>query len=250
MDNIAYKRFFEQELARTAVDECLDTLRKDDWAKLQSYQGRNDASAKTFFFIVYRHCLEDYYRKLFGRCEPPAWVKRLGAFWATLYKQLCCQSISEPELLVLYHQQFEDTYIKESINVIHNNDPKCLTRGKKPKIESLSNLNNANNEEHYVDAESPEDKDQAQIFEQTLYALQLWLQGESSNKLNIKHTLAQLNTLKLNDETIFLLRMVYQEGVKIPTAAKLAKIEAHTARRRINDALAKISACFNSIGIT
>ncbi|MFW8590881.1 hypothetical protein ACOI22_08780 [Glaciecola sp. 2405UD65-10] len=248
MDNIAAKRFFDAELARTAVDECLDLMRQDNWAKLNAYEGRNSASAKTFFFIVYRRCLEDYYRKVFGRCEPPAWTKQLGEFWVRLYKQLCCQGASVTTLINAYKECFSSDYVQKSISTIRQKDPKCHTRGKQIVAKSIevNEQSDSTIDSSNIEVSSTNDADtlHATIFEQSLNAIHLWLGENLPESHDATQLLNKLNELELDIESKLLLRLVYQEGLKIPAAAAFIQIEAYTARRRIKDALAAIKTCF------
>ena len=41
MENIAYKRFYEHDIADSAFNYCLDELGKNNWAKLNKYNGKN-----------------------------------------------------------------------------------------------------------------------------------------------------------------------------------------------------------------
>lgn len=249
MDNIAAKRFFDAELARTAVDECLDAMKQDNWAKLNAYEGRNSASAKTYFFIVYRRCLEDYYRKVFGRCEPPAWAKQLGEFWVTLYKQLCCQGASLATLINAYKERFSSDYVQKSISTIRQKDPKCHTRGKQIVAKSLepNEANDSGADSSSIEMPSTNDAVMlhSTIFEQSLNAIHLWLGESLADSDDATQLLGKLNELKLDVESKLLLRLVYQEGLKVPAAADFVGMEAYTARRRIKDALAAIKTCFN-----
>lgn len=247
MDHVAQKRFIDNELAREAVDSSLEAMGKNNWAKLNQFDGRNQASAKTYFFIVFRRCLEDHYRKLFGRCEPPVWVKKLGQFWSTLYKQVCCQQISHNHLLVQYHDRLDLDEIQNAVRTIKSKDPKCLTRGKRVSVENAQDIENigALSESNDIDYQSHK-----QVFEQVLSGLHTWLSKEPATSEQSQHLLDLLTQLNLPDESVVLLRLIYQEGLKVPQAAELIGIPPHTARRRKNDALSKITDCFKQAGIT
>lgn len=252
MDNIAQKRFFDAELASAAVDATLDSLQKNNWEKLRKYEGRNAASARTFFFIVFRRSLEDHYRTLFGRCEPPKWAKLLGSFWSTLYKQLCCQGIEEQALLVTYHNSYDDHIIAKAIATIKQKDPKCLTRGKRVKTQSIDDDHNDTLTDYeQISSEasiSVEEQDEI-TYEHIVHALHLWLSGDGAkpdqNEWQSQTVLAALRNLELDTTSILLLRLVFQENLKVPAAAKFVGIPEHTARRRVKEAKEKIAACFD-----
>jgi len=252
MQRIAKKRFFDTEMARTAVDKTIDALSENEWAKLNKYEGRNSASARTYFFVVFRRCLEDQYRSHFGRCEPPKWVKLLGQFWVTLYKQLCCQSVDQTALLLEYHEDFDEAEVKGAISTIKQKDPKCESRGKRVQMQSLDQAKNS--EQH--SALTPKTSiNQVQEslqtnYEDAVHALHLWLKGSACEEANSQALLSQLGALNIDKASLGLLRLVYQEGMKLPEAAKLARIPEHTARRRVNDAKRKIADCFAALGIS
>lgn len=247
MDHVAQKRFFDSELAREAVDSSLEAMRNNDWAKLNQFEGRNQASAKTFFFIVFRRCLEDHYRKLFGRCEPPVWVKKLGQFWSTLYKQVCCQQIAHNQLLVQYHHRQSEEEVQSAVQTIKSKDPKCLTRGKKISVENVEDIDNT---AAFSEGNDIVYQQQKQAFEQVLNGLHIWLSKEPATSEQSQYLLDLLTQLSLPDESVVLLRLIYQEGFKVPQAAELIGIPPHTARRRKNDALSQITECFRQAGIT
>ena len=82
LDKLAFKQFSDEIIAQEVVSVILKQWQDSDWAKLDKYQRRNSASPKTFLYSVFKNTLIDEYRKRYGRCEPPVWVKQLGDFWS------------------------------------------------------------------------------------------------------------------------------------------------------------------------
>lgn len=247
MEKIAYKRFYDQNLADEAFNECLDKLRENNWAKLQKYTGENNASPKTFFANVYTNLIEDFARSKLGRCTAPTWLERLGRSWKTLFKQLCCEN-KEPESLVVIHKTQggdEDNY-RDMIYAITQKIPNCGTKGKARIRVSIDDSDEetpieipTGNPSEGLDHDIVQDE-----FEDIMHAIKLWLSGEEIQKSNSHDLLKDLQALNLSDEVIVLFRCIYHEQMKLPAAAEFIGIKAHTARRRLNETLVLINQVF------
>lgn len=267
MEVIAYKRFYDELLAQEAFLYCTDKLREGDFKKLKQYTGQNGASQKTFFCRVYRNLVEDFAKSKLGACTPPTWIERLGSFWKKLFKQLCCHSVDKEKIVakpeVFYideNAESEDELIfpedlSSAIDIIKLKDPKCLTRGKKTVSASLDDEENAHvaNE---LTSESLEGDIDASEFEKVLHALTIWLKQDQNIDCSENQLLQDLQKIQFSksvdehNRIIVLLRLHFQEQMKLPAAAEIVGMEAHTARRRKDTALELIQSVFVKNGIS
>lgn len=249
MEKIAYKRFYEQNLADEAFNICLDKLSENDWAKLKKYTGENKASPKTFFMNVYTNLVEDFARSKMGRCTAPTWLERLGRSWNELFKRLCCES-KEPEALVVNYvtEGGDANDLRSMIYTIKQKIPSCGIKGKVRVRVSIDDTEN----ESPIELPTGEinnglDEDIVQNeFDEVMHAIRLWLSGEETSKSSSNNLLNDLRALALDDEVIVLFRCIYQEQMKLPAAAEFIGIKAHTARRRVNDTLTVINQVFKN----
>lgn len=252
MEKIAYRRFYEQNLADEAFNICLDKLRENDWAKLNQYTGENNATPKTFFMNVYTNVLEDFARTKMGRCTAPSWVSQLGRIWNEVFKLLCCKN-KEPEALVVNFVSAggDSDDIRNMIYTIKQKIPSCGIKGRMSTQLSTDGDDDAPMEVSSAMVNESIDNDIEQDeFENVIHALSLWLDGSVTNKKNSNKLLNDLHGLALSDETVILLRCIYQQQMKLPAAAELVGIKAHTARRRVNEAQEQINQILknNNIG--
>ena len=245
---LAYRQFYDEELAKDAVANILLKWMETNWASLNKFEGRNSASPKTYLVTAFKSRLIDEHRKLFGRCMPPVWVARLGNFWTKIHKQLCCEQKDPVHIISIHQETNSEDEILRIIDVIKEKDSKCLTqsRGNKVSIHGMS--------EDMPDMEfkspSVEDEVDTGYYNDVINALTQWL---SKSPIQVegdcKDLFRGLNDLSLDDEVVVLLRLVYQEGYSVPNAADFIRMKPHTARRRINDAVESIGAVFSTLKI-
>jgi sulfur relay (sulfurtransferase) DsrC/TusE family protein len=142
-----------------------------------------------------------------------------------------------------------------AIESIKHKDPQCTSRGKKTVATSLDNEDNT-----HIHSELATDSLESDIsrsdFELVLQVLNLWLKQDESIQSSSNSFLVDLQQLTFAKTTeehnriIVLLRLHFQEQMKLPAAAKLIGMEVHTARRRKDDALKSIQSVFINNNIT
>lgn len=250
MENIAYKRFYEHDIADSAFNYCLDELGKNNWAKLNKYNGKNGASPRTFFTCVYTRLVEDYARTELGRCTAPTWLNKLGQTWKKVFTLLCTHGKTPDVVISNFDSDIINTNdILTIINTIKNKIPDCGIKGKRPVKLALENDDDNITEVTSALSTSRIDTEiEKKEFNNIIKALFCWVTGktitphninESSNSLQV-----ELRSLALDDETVVLFRCVFQENMSLPDAAKFIGMEAHTARRRRAETLSKIKQIF------
>jgi len=258
MESIAYKRFYDQELADAAFNYCLDKLSKNNWAKLNQYSGKNSASPTTFFARVYTNLVEDYARTELGRCDAPSWLKKLGQTWKKVFTLLCCHGKSTDVVLDVVTSDFNSNTINTKtsseanteteniltiINTIKNEIPDCGIQGKRTTKVALDD-DDENSPEVAIALSTPHTSVEIEKneFYSIIKALFGWSASENKTKnLATSNALQlELRSLALDDEIIVLFRCMFQENMSLPDAAKFVGIKAHTARRKRADIFSKI----------
>lgn len=248
MEHIAYKRFYEHDIADAAFNYCLDELTKNNWARLNNYNGKNGASPKTFFTCVYTRLVEDYARIELGRCAAPSWLNKLGQTWKKVFTLLCTHGKTPDVVLSNFDSDINNTNdILTIINTIKHKIPDCGIKGKRTvklaleaEDDNITEINSALSTSR-IDAEIEQNE-----FNYIMNALLGWLTGKNTtNNLETSNVLElELRSLTLDDETIVLFRCIFQENMSLPDAAKFVGMEAHTARRRRAETFAKIKEIF------
>lgn len=245
---LAYRQFYDEELAKDAVANILLKWMETNWASLKKYEGRHNASVKTFIISVFNNRLVDEHRKVYGRCVPPMWVKRMGVKWEKIYKQLCCEKKDPTHIVSIHQETSSEDEILHVIDVIKEKDPKCLTRGRKVSV-SMHGMSYDTPDMEFKSISVEEEVETSYYFD-VVDALTLWLsESKRQDEVAIKDLFSCLNNLSLADEVIVLLRLVYQEGYTVPDAADFIGMKRHTARRRINEAVITIRSIFSKLKI-
>ncbi|MDR2548697.1 MAG: hypothetical protein LBD10_00575 [Desulfobulbus sp.] len=95
VNRLAARRFPQGAVAEEAALFVMDGLARDDWRRLRAFAGRSTLT--TYIVALTLRLLEDFARKRFGRSNPPAWIRRLGGIWLTLFRLLCLERLAPGE---------------------------------------------------------------------------------------------------------------------------------------------------------
>ncbi|WP_028317141.1 hypothetical protein [Desulfobulbus elongatus] len=99
INRLAARRFPHGTLAEEAALFVMNGLARDDWRRLRAFGGR--AQLTTYIVALSLRLLEDFARSRFGRTRPPAWIRRLGGIWLTLFRLLCLERLSPGEAVAV-----------------------------------------------------------------------------------------------------------------------------------------------------
>lgn len=141
-DQLAKKRFWDENLADEAFIWILDKLKADDWARLASFNGH--AQPATFLHTVFLRLLEDFSRHKFGYPRPKTWLKNLGDFWVQIWKRLCLER-EPPEQIKMSLGEGDDVReleIKQIMVTIKAKEPDCAQQ------EGLTTIGGADGDIH------------------------------------------------------------------------------------------------------
>ena len=251
IDQLALRRFTQQGLAEEASAYVLDKLSADNWARCQSYTGK--AKPETFVITVINHLLEEFSRSRFGRPRPPEWLKREGELWVRIWKMLCLERQPMPSIADQLSHAAE-----RAAEFVHS-----IMRTIKGRIPSCGQ----SHREIAADEEVPESVygtehtfesalDQHQLEDTLLLVHELLLGDFCPSKNTMQHTNTpeqwqQLRSqLALSDEECLLLKMVYQQGLKLKLVARALDMPDYQPGRLLKQLHQRIADCFRESGIT
>ena len=212
LEHNAKKRFaFDEQRADTAFNDVLEILERDDWARLRKYKG--EAAPLTFLTSVFASALDDYSRKVFGRCRPVKWVTALDALFeqitqelkiaSTLFKIYCCHEKSLSEALAQLGDDIKAKIAEPLDNFVHElkHDKKCLEWRSSTKI--LSNQ---------YSHESISDDDSEVLAQEFEHLIAILFNPEAGKHVNNTQLQQFQRALALTPDELMIIRLKYQKN--------------------------------------
>lgn len=253
---VARRRFVDPVLAEEAYTAAFDRLVADNWSALGTYTGKSNPGS--YLVTVFSNLLEDFSRSRFGRVRPPAWLSRLGSLWKRVFELLCLER-REPETVVDHvsaRETLDADEVRRMIREIRAGVPSCGERtgafaeeGGMAEIDSTSTAQDA-----------PETTlDRADVH-QLLSVLGSLLDDQrrpdasGDAAADAGDYWQRWSTLRkriqLDAEERLVLRMVYQDGVKVARAARAINQPEHQVRRMLKRTLAKLRQRLEEAGLS
>jgi hypothetical protein len=240
IDRLALKRFGQPGLAEEAAAYALERLTEDEWAICRHYSGLS--RPEHYLLTVLNNLFEAFSRHRFGRLRPPVWMQREGELWVQIWKKICLERQPIPSVLDQLANTLTHTrdFLGNIVTVIKARLPMC---GSSQREIAAENSDDANDYDDVVEHEEPPAQLQHQHLEETLFVLQQLFLADNcpsdrvmDNSVELCHLNAgqieQLHTsLKLTAEERLLLKMVYQEGMKLKLVAKALGMPAYQPGR-------------------
>lgn len=91
-DAIAHRIFWNEEIARQVSDNIMKKLKENNWSKLSGFQGVG--SPEGYFKKVFHTQAQDFFKAMYGSCQPKTWMRNAGVMMVALFRKLCCEKIS------------------------------------------------------------------------------------------------------------------------------------------------------------
>jgi hypothetical protein len=235
LDTLALHRFGQPGLAEEASTYVIERLSADNWAMCHSYSGR--AKPQTYLNALSQNLLEEFARKRFGRPRPPEWLKREGELWVRLWKMVCLERQDVPSVIDKLCQSLErqQALVKHAITTIKARLPWCGDSAREIPTECLCKTEEDpypeiidRDIEQQLDAHEWEEALQllfsSLLNSEMLNADESVSVGRPSNTLNPpqpnRDQVERLRSLlALTSEEQLLLKLVYQEGLKLKAVA-------------------------------
>lgn len=260
LDRLANSRFGQPGLAEEASTYVIDRLSENDWSRCRSYSGQS--RPETFVQVLATNLLEEFARKRFGRPRPPAWLQREGELWVRLWKMVCLERQLAPSVIerLCSREQRAPSFIQQAITVIKARLPWCGDSAREIPTSCLIPEVDDHLSPEQVDLSTEQRLDQAQ-WEDALLIIHHLLDsaGRPSTPPVNSETTSQAITpataqrlqqrLNLDDQERLLLKMVYQDGLKLNAVAQALHIPPYQPGRLLKRLHQRIGTAMQACGI-
>lgn len=245
INRLAGRRFSQETLAEEAALFVMDKLAEEDWRRLRAFTGRSTLG--TYIGALTLRLLEDFARQRFGRLKPPAWVRRLGGIWETLFRLLCMERIA-PDAAVaqLTERQSCATAIAEQAAYqMLGEIPSCGShRGEQVELA----------EDLPLDAEEglsqPEEQLETTEREQCLSVLGRILFAEEESTIDAPRLERLLAArIKLESRERLLLKLCFRDGLAVAEAGRMLGWNQNQAHGRLRRLLERLRQDFAEAGL-
>ena len=265
LDRLACKRFGEGGLAEEAGAYVIDKLAENDWAALQSYKGQSNPN--TYLHTLAGNFIEEFSRKRFGRPRPPEWVKREGDLWTRIWKLVCLERRMPQTVVDLccIGEIREPASIRRIIQTLKARIPWCGESAREIGSQPIGDDDSEVAPEQLIpEYMTPDASIETDHFRGTLHMLSTLFSDEvtpatientavkaqaAENDSNVAGVRNLGDHLQLSDLEWVLLRMVYQDGMKLNAVASLLGLKAHEPGRILKRTLEKIADTLSVLGI-
>jgi RNA polymerase sigma factor (sigma-70 family) len=270
LDKLTKRRFGEGGLAEEASSYVIEKLSVDNWKVFDSFKGQS--KPQTFLHSLASNLIEEFSRKRFGRPRPPEWLKRQGNLWVSVWRMLCLERRLPESIvdLLCAEQLREPNSVRTVMQTIKAKVPSCgqSIREQSSKT-SVSDDENFAPEDLISSFNTPEAQIENDHFAQVLEMISNLLNGPQFSKsitsetvknssINAKQAVddGSLNkakalgdALQLEDQEWIILRMVYQDGIKLKIVAQTLGLKDYEPGRIVKRTLQKIRTALVSLGI-
>ncbi|MEO5351836.1 MAG: hypothetical protein H7835_01300 [Magnetococcus sp. XQGC-1] len=259
LETLALRRFSDANLADEAMLFTQEAMARNDWAPLRAYEGRSEASFATFFSQIAWRMLEDFARSRFGRVHVPQWVTAQGAFLEEVYRLLCLERMTAEQVVEFLRTTVpggrSEVTIWAAIRTILKQVTDCgkhSTAEVSTENELLDDLAGPGTTLHRL---SPEDLKILQQREEVLTALHRFLTsdappavaGGQAGEAVLERIRKVLN---LSSEERLLLKLIYQDGLEVESAARMLGLNGNQFYGRQRRLLARIRKAMEEAGLT
>ena len=263
LDHLAARRFGSGGLAEEASAYVIDKLSESEWAALKSYKGQS--SPQSYLHTLAGNFIEEFSRKRFGRPRPPEWVKREGELWTRVWKWVCLERRLPQAVVDLCCDGDLPAMIRKIIQTLKARIPWCGESAREIASNPIADDDGELSPEQLIpEYMTPESSIESEHFRDSMLMLSTLLQDEiTPATIDKAATRAQAildapdtkkigglgDRLQLSDLEWVLLRMVYQDGVKLKAAAGYLGLKAHEPGRIMKQTLDKVADAMAELGV-
>lgn len=251
IDKLAGRRFRDNNIALEAAQFVLEKLGENEWERVR--QLRDQGALRAYLASVIRRLLEDFARSRFGRrARVPEWIRSLGFLWEKIYRLLCLEGHSRQDVLEILRDSApggrDDHVIRDAVSVIRRKVPDC---GHPTEPGERTGLDAGHATVRAQEQVSSDDSTRMEIIASIYNAL---LQPDEpppaadiAGELEAIERLRQL--LNLSSEERLILRMVYEDGLKVTEAGRLLGIGSHAIHGRLRRLMTRIRQACEAAGV-
>ncbi|MEO5347260.1 MAG: hypothetical protein H7834_12925 [Magnetococcus sp. YQC-9] len=247
------RRFPDPLLAEEAFNDALDRLSAEDWGLLRSF--RAESSPGTYLVAVFNHCLEEFARSRFGRPRPPAWLHYLGPMWLRIYQLLCLERVDANAVVDLLTRT-GDRLLEEVQRAVDTVLGRISDCGHKVVEFSLDDDSDGGYEIIASDGVDsfPDHRLLEREWEQLLTAMRRMLGMPSASFDPVEAgrfgqaLMKAVDHCRLTDMEALMLRMVFQDGLKMSEVGRRLALPGHQVRRSCAHLLRRLREAFAAAG--
>lgn len=245
INRLAARRFVQETLAEEAALFVMDKLAEEDWRRLRAFTGRSTLA--TYIGALSLRLLEDFARQRFGRLKPPAWVRRLGGIWETLFRLLCMERLG-PDAAVaqlMARQSCATAIAEQAAYQMLGEIPSCGShRGEQVDLgEELA----ASSEEGIS---QPEEQLEIAEREQCLQVLGRILFAEEESAIDAPRLERLLGVrISLEPRERLLLKLCFRDGLAVAEAGRMLGWNQNQAHGRLRRLLERLRQHFAEAGL-
>lgn len=254
---IAERRFGRSPDAGAAYNFALDEISANNWKRLRE-RFKGTGSVAGFLSVTFLNLLEDYATAKYGKKRPREWIKRLGPLWKRVYQLLCLKRLL-PETIVdaltarAHHSADE---IRYAIGQIKGRIPDCGAYKGEQATDHQVALNPTSN--------IPEPPKALESEELTIiHEVVVGMLAGSESDVSVDPTpicdakcgdlteqLAQaVSAVALTNQERLLLKLIYEEGHSITSAASALRIARKTGSRMHQRITKRLKEALTPLGI-
>lgn len=237
----ARRRFGDSPDAESAWNFALDQVSADNWQTLSDrYTGKGSPGG--FLAITFINALEDYARQKYPRARPPEWLRRMGDLWLQVWRRLCLKR--EP--------------VETIVGALDDGDPARAGEIRGATVQIRARVPNCG---IVVAEEAADPADMAPVAEvrtdqaseadvaETLLRTAAALLDRECDQIGDAALERVREALELDDTDRLLLRLVYDEGLKVAAAARALDLTRKQASRRHLSLLDRLRRAFEPVGL-
>jgi hypothetical protein len=237
LDALGRRRFPKDEnLAHEALLYVLGHLEAGAWRRVRAWQGLGHFLP--FLGTLASRLLTDFTRTRFGHLRKPVWLaEKDDPLWDTAYRLLVVEKWARHEAieqLLLSAPERERWFIEEVVTTIRTRCPQEPPSLEYPTEDGLESADEGLGPEAQLRIQDKE----------MLEALQAYLQAQGDSDPHVSPRVSELLTrlhahLRLTEEDRLLLKLRYQDGMKMPAIVRLLHLQGDPYKR-INKLIAQL----------
>jgi RNA polymerase sigma factor (sigma-70 family) len=238
---LARKQFRAEHLVIESADFVLGRLAENDWERVRKHAGKG--AIRAYLSRVIQRLLHDFARQQFGRKQTPRWLAAQPGFWQKVHRLLCLERLPAREVIELVSMDVpggrDDRAVREAIAVIRTKDQDCGQSHAESGDVSLE------------DAPEPAGNHGAAETAVEHAGLTEVLYGLLTDERAEPHpaVMALQAELQLGSEERLLLRMVFEDGMKVTEAGRLLGLSTHAVHGQMRRLLARIRTAVEGCGL-
>ncbi len=226
LEKLSLSRFVDENLSHEAMLFVADKIEEDDFKRLKAFNG--NSSIKTYLTVVVKRLFDDFARQKFGRVRPPEWLKKKGGLWLEIFKKLCLERISPPEITESYGiinpNEPDPKILEEAVHIILAKIPDCGKNTLNAVITDSQKTDDSGNHNSAMHHLTPEEYCHACEREDLSSIISRAVTGNDAHPTDAKlkiQAAAFKKSFKLSPDEALFLKTIYQEGLSVSAAGRI-----------------------------